>query len=69
MGLAYKAVKEKNTPVKKAARTYGVPVQTLRDRVLGKVAVDAIMGHGTLLFSSEEEEVLVKHCERLSQLG
>ena len=68
LSLAYKAVKEKAMSVKKAARTYGVPTQTLRDRVLKKVHIDAVMGNETL-FTRDEEEVLVQHCEKLSKLG
>ena len=48
--------------VKKAART-----QTLRYRVFKKVHTDAAMGNDTL-FTRDEEEVVVQHCEKLSKL-
>lgn len=54
--------------VKKAARIYGVPTQTLRDRVLNKIEIDANMGNATL-FTEQEEEQLVNHIETLSKLG
>jgi len=50
---AYKIVKDKGVAVKKAARMYGVPQQTLRDRVLGKV--DPVNSGNETLFSREEE--------------
>jgi len=34
---SYKIVKDKGVTVKKTAKMYGVPQQTLRDRALGKV--------------------------------
>jgi len=64
---AYNLVKERRIPVKKAARMYNVPQQTLRDRVLGKT--DPIhSGHETL-FTHEEEKVLVNHLKTRAELG
>ena len=39
---AYKAVKEENICVLKASRLYGVPDQTLRDRISGRISIDTL---------------------------
>ena len=65
---AYNAVKNDNVPTERAARQYGVPAQTLRDRILGKVHIDSYWGK-TLLFSHDEEESLVDHLEELARIG
>jgi hypothetical protein len=55
--------------VEKAARMYGVPSQTLRDRVCGCVDVNKCnIGVETIL-SLEEEERLVQHVETMGELG
>ena len=64
---AYKIVKDKGVAVKKAARMYGVPQQTLRDRVLGKV--DPVNSGNETLFSREEERKLVEHLKARANLG
>ncbi|XP_052258935.1 uncharacterized protein LOC127863447 [Dreissena polymorpha] len=66
---AYAAVKENGMPVKRAALTYNVPIQTLRDRVKGKVDPFNIGLGSELIFSKEEETGLVEHLESMSQLG
>ena len=66
---AYEAVEEKKLPVKKAAREFGIPVQTLRDRVKGYIdAYDFSLG-GEPTLNVEEEETLVDHVEAMSLLG
>jgi len=65
---AYKDVIENKTPVDKAADRHGVPRQTLRDRVLGRVKISSKWGKDSL-FSHEEEELLVNHLEGLAQVG
>jgi hypothetical protein len=64
---AYKLVKDKGFAVKKAARIYGVPQQTLRDRVLGRI--DPINFGNETLFSKEEERKLVEHLQARADLG
>ena len=66
---AYNAVKEKRLPVKVAARQFGVPVMTLRDRVLGKVSLETTKPGPDSLFSMEEELTLVEHLETMAQMG
>ncbi|XP_052225347.1 uncharacterized protein LOC127840920 [Dreissena polymorpha] len=68
MMAAYKAVKEDHMPVDRAAVTFGVPKQTLRDRVLNKVNLRAKWGKDSL-FTLDEEEQLVNHLESLAQVG
>lgn len=65
---AYEAVKERKVPVKTAARQFGVPENTLRDRVKGRIdPFDFCTGGDTTL--SREEEVLVEHLQAMSLLG
>ncbi|XP_052276674.1 uncharacterized protein LOC127875923 [Dreissena polymorpha] len=68
MMSAYKAVKDDHLPVDRAAIMYGVPKQTLRDRVLNKVKISSRWGKDSL-FTHEEEELLVSHLEGLAQVG
>jgi hypothetical protein len=65
---AFDEVKNNKTPVDKAARLFGVPAQTLRDRVLGKVDIKSSWGK-TSLFTSNEEESLVNYLEDLAKVG
>ena len=65
---AYNEVKGGH-PIKTTARKYGIPAQTLRDRVIGMVDPDnCALGPETLL-TFEEEETLVEHVLTLAELG
>ena len=65
--LAFQAVSNKGTPVKRAAKMFGVPVSTLRDRVAGRVDPEN-NGHSTL-FTKEEEGKLVDYTKARASLG
>lgn len=54
--------------VRRAAKQFNVPVQTLRDRVKGRID-PSNLGNEVTLFSHEEELSLVEHVEVLAQLG
>ncbi|XP_053372904.1 uncharacterized protein LOC123565518 [Mercenaria mercenaria] len=66
---AFEAVKEKKVPVKRAARQFDVPENTLRDRVKGRIDAKNFCIGGETTLSREEEEVLVEHVEVMGQLG
>ena len=66
---AYEAVVKAGTPVKRAAVQFGVPVQTLRDRVKGHIDPVSFQVGGETILKSEEEETLVEHVEIMAQLG
>ena len=66
---AYKMVMETGAPVKTAARQYGVPHNTLRDRVKGRVDPQTVMTGQGPLFSTEEEAKLVDHVKYMANLG
>ena len=69
MTEAYMAVRDDGMTVKKAARIFCVPTQTLRDRVLGKVDVDtAVLGKAPL-FCFEEEARLSSHFKEMAKYG
>jgi len=66
---AYKLVKETGIPIKTAARQYGVPHNTLRDRVKGRVNPETTMTGSGPLFTLEEEAKLVAHIKLMADLG
>ena len=55
--------------MKVAVRQFGVPVMTLRDRVLGKLSLETTKPGPDSLFSMEEELTLVEHLETMAQMG
>ena len=69
MTEAYKAVKRGELSVTKAALLYGVPEQTLRDRVKGRVSIDTTKSGTGPLFNVEEEAKLVDHLHSLARNG
>ena len=68
MVKAYSMVKDEGVPVLKAARTYGVPETTLRDRVMGRVDPETGMG-SVPLFSQLEEVQMVNHVRTMADFG
>ena len=56
-------------PVKTAARQYGVPQTTLRDRVLGRIDPETTSSGPLALLSQHEQAVFVEHIKSMSQLG
>lgn len=55
--------------VRKAAKKYSVPVQTLRDRVKGKVDMEKVTMGPAPLLGQEEEAMLVSHLKEMAALG
>ncbi|KAJ8301133.1 hypothetical protein KUTeg_020120 [Tegillarca granosa] len=66
---AYISVIENNTPAYRAARQFGVPLTTLRDRVDGRVSIDTVRSGANPLFSLEQEAKLVDHIKFLAEVG
>jgi hypothetical protein len=60
---------KKGWKVEKAARSYGVPAQTLRDRAKGTIYLNSCRTGPKTTLSNEEEETLVEHAEMMAQLG
>ena len=69
MTNANQAVREMQMPVKTAARQYGVPQTTLRDRVHGRIDPEMTTPGPQALLSQHEEAVFVEHIKSMSQLG
>lgn len=65
---AYDAFRNQNISVYEAARIYGVPERTLRDRFSGNVALDCKVGHETL-FDFQEEKDFVEHLKYMAEIG
>ncbi|KAJ8317089.1 hypothetical protein KUTeg_004993 [Tegillarca granosa] len=66
---AYQAVQETGLAVRKAAKLYGVPLTTLRDRVDQRVHVDTVKSGPDPLLSELEEARLVEHIGYMAELG
>jgi hypothetical protein len=66
---AYMLVRDTGIPIKTAARQYGVPHSTLRDRVKGRIDPETIKPGPDPLFSQEQEAKLVAHIKTMADLG
>ena len=66
---AYKAVVDNNQTVRGAARQFGVPVRTLRDRTMGMISGDTVKSGRAPVFELEEEVRIVEHLKEMAQLG
>lgn len=64
---ALKCAQSKKLSVRKLAIQHSVPVQTLRDRLNGKV--DHYSSKNETIFSTEEELALVENAEQYARLG
>lgn len=66
---AYMLVKDTGMPIKTAARQYGVPHSTLRDRVKGRIDPETVKPGPDPLFGQEQEAKLVEHIKNMAELG
>ena len=66
---AYTCVQKNGMAVKKAARLHGVPVQTLRDRVLGKIDPECVVTGRKPVLSVFEEAKIVEHIRVMADYG
>ncbi|CAC5426022.1 unnamed protein product [Mytilus coruscus] len=65
---AYTIVKD-GMSVRGASRQYNVPMQTLRDRILGKIDPECVTTGRFPIFSQEEEAQSVDHLKSVAQYG
>ncbi|XP_046576326.1 uncharacterized protein LOC124284300 [Haliotis rubra] len=66
---AYRLVLEENVSAQRAAARWGVPVSTLKDRLLGNISVDTVKSGPMPLFSSQEESFLASHIRVMGEIG
>ena len=66
---AYEFVKEHKVSVHKAAKMYGVPEQTLRDRIKGKINLECVTTGREPVLSMLEEAQIVQHLKIMAQFG
>ena len=66
---AYLAVREDNVSVRRASKQFDLPMQTLRDRVLGKVDPQCVTTGRAPVFSMEEESHIVGHLKAVAKYG
>jgi hypothetical protein len=62
-------VKTENVSACRASTTFGVPEQTLRDRVKGIIHVDCVTTGRSPVLSMEEEAKLVNHLKSVAHYG
>ena len=68
MEEACKSVKSESMTLRKAARAYNIPVETLRRCVAGTVSIDCKPGPPTVLMG-EEEARLAEYCVAMADMG
>lgn len=56
-------------PVLKTSRIFGVPRQTLRDRVKNIVSIDCVTTGWTPVFTLKEEGYIVSHIKSIANFG
>ena len=66
---AYRRVMEENVSVRRASIQFSVPMQTLRDRVLGKVQPDTVTTGRAPVLSMDEEARIVEHLQTVAKYG
>jgi hypothetical protein len=69
MTNAYRAVLEGGVSVKRAALNHGVPQNTLRQRVLGRVNPETVSSGPMPTLNQEEEALFVEHLKSMASLG
>lgn len=69
MTNAYHAARAMNLAVKSAARQFGVPQTTLRDRVMSRIDPETVSSGPHALFTQEEEALFVNHLKTMAELG
>ena len=68
MMAATEAVHNAQMTLSGAAKHFGVPRETLRRRVTGKVSMNARIGRPTVLMKEEEDEI-VETCQVFAEWG
>ena len=66
---AYLAVRDDNVSVRRGSKQFDVPMQTLRDRVLGKVDPECVTTGRAPIFSMVEESHIVEHLKAVAKYG
>ncbi|XP_005096523.1 uncharacterized protein LOC101856729 [Aplysia californica] len=66
---AFKAVKDSSISVNAAAKQYGVPLTTLRDRVDGRISMETTRPGPPLLMAKEEESEIVHFLHTMARYG
>ncbi|XP_045178154.2 uncharacterized protein LOC123538252 [Mercenaria mercenaria] len=69
MHNAYKCIKDENVSVCRAAKIFGVPEQTLRDRIHGKIDPDCVTTGRAPVLSLYEESKIVDHLKTMAGYG
>lgn len=56
-------------PVERVAKKFAIPINTLKDRVRGKIDVDTVKSGPSPLFSLEQEAYLSQHLITMAEIG
>ncbi|XP_048244104.1 uncharacterized protein LOC125376196 [Haliotis rufescens] len=66
---AYKLVTEENVSGQRTAARWGVPVSTLKDRLLGNISLDTVKSGPMPLFTATQESFLASHSRVMGEIG
>jgi len=60
---------EDGLPVERVAKTFSIPITTLKDRVHGRVNIDTVKSGPSPLFSAKQEANLSQHLITMAEIG
>lgn len=66
---AYDAVMQIGVLIERVAKTFAVPISTLKDRVKGRIHVDIVKSGPQPLFSLDQERLLADHLSTMAEVG
>jgi len=60
---------EQGLPVERVAKKFGIPINTLKDRVRGKIDIDTVKSGPSPSFDIMQETLLCEHIKTMAEIG
>jgi len=60
---------EQGLPVERVAKKFGIPINTLKDRVRGKINIDTLKSGPSPSFDINQETLLCEHIKTMAEIG
>ncbi|KAH3710386.1 hypothetical protein DPMN_069864 [Dreissena polymorpha] len=60
---------EQGLPVERVAKKFGIPINTLKDRVRGKIDIDTVKSDPSPSFDIMQETLLCEHIKTMAEIG